>query len=525
MNPTRRIFLKQAGLGSLGLAALPFLSQCTSEESSDEKGPFSFPRVSPESQGVFSQALMDFVQAADSSGLQWHSFMILRNGNVLAEGYWKPFQEGLKHTLYSLSKSFTSSAIGFAVQEGLLTVEDQVISFFPDDLPAEVSDNLKAMKIKDLLTMTTGHETDTMGPIRSNPETPWVQSFLAHPVVFEPGTHFLYNTGATYMLGAILFKVSGKTLEEYLKPRLFDKLEITNYDWEKSPQGLNTAGWGLRVSTNDIAKFGQLYVQNGNWNGEQLLSEEWVKEATSKQVNSQDNDSDWGQGYGYQFWRCKPEPGFFRGDGAFGQYCIMIPQYQMVIAVNSESFDMGKSMQIIWDHVLPGVKTEALPENEATWSSLKKACKVLALPVPVGQKVSPLATEINKKRFELSENSFGVKALTFDVAEDQGELKIEVEDGENTLHFGVENWVTNDEFCENNFPLENRIHVPSLIASTATWLNDNTLQISRKFIEAIHGDTLTCIFDGDMLSVTFNNSVSANNGETVDQRGTLTGKA
>ncbi|KPM47053.1 serine hydrolase domain-containing protein [Jiulongibacter sediminis] len=524
MNSTRRIFLKQAGLGSLGLAALPFLTQCQSGESA-ANGPFVFDPVSPESQGVDSQAILDFVKAADTSGLEWHSFMILRNGKVLSEGYWKPFKEGLKHTLYSLSKSFTSSAIGFAVAEGLITVEDQVISFFPDDLPEEISENLNTMKIKHLLTMNTGHETDTMGPIRENPDQPWVQSFLAHPVLHEPGSHFLYNTGGTYILGAILHKKTGQTLEEYLKPRLFDKLEITNYDWEKSPQGLNTAGYGLRVTTNDIAKFGQLYVQKGNWKGEQLLSEEWVEEATRKHTDSQDNDSDWGQGYGYQFWRCKPEPGFFRGDGAFGQYCIMIPQYDMVLAVNSETFDMGKSMQIMWDHILPGVHQDPLPENEAATNNLKEACEKLSLPVPAVRKTSELAAEINQKRFGLTENDFGVKALTFDIAADQGELKIETEDGENTLRFGVENWLVNDEFTENNFPLQGRIHVPSLIASTATWIDDKTLQINRKFIEAIHGDTLTCTFEGDQVTVSFNNSVSANNGETEDSRGSISGKA
>lgn len=523
MTPSRRIFLKQAGLGSLGLAALPFLSQCSSENTVNT--PFNFDRVSPESQGVDSQALLDFVKAADTSGLEWHSFMVLRHGKVLAEGYWKPFREGLKHTLYSLSKSFTSSAIGFAVQEGLITVEDQVISFFPDDLPEDVSENLKAMKIKHLLTMNTGHETDTMGPIRENGDKPWVQSFLAHPVIHEPGSHFLYNTGATYMLGAIIHKKTGQTLEEYLQPRLFKKLEIEDYDWEKSPQGLNTAGYGLRVKTTDIAKFGQLYIQKGSWKGEQLLSEEWVKEATMKHTDSQDNDSDWGQGYGYQFWRCKPEPGFFRGDGAYGQYCIMIPQYDMVLAVNSESFDMGKSMQIMWDHILPGVKTEALPENQAAANNLKEACEKLALPVPSVHKTSEQAAEINQKRFELEENDFSAKALTFDIAGDQGELKIETEDGENLLRFGIENWLVNDENSENNFPLQGRIHVPSLMAATATWLDDNTLQINRKFIEAIHGDILTCTFKGDQISVSFNNSVAANTGEREDARGSILGKA
>ncbi|MGR3812421.1 serine hydrolase domain-containing protein [Jiulongibacter sp. NS-SX5] len=520
---SRRFFLKQAGIGTLGLAAIPLFTHC--QNTPEEDIAFSFDTGSPESTGVSSQAVLDFVKAADASDLEWHSYAILRKGKLISDGYWSPFEKGLKHTLYSLSKSFTSSAIGFAVAEGLITVEDQLISIFPDDLPPEVSENLESMKIKHLLTMNTGHDTDTTGPMTSNQEQSWVKSFLAHPVIHEPGSHFLYNTGATYMLGAIIHQKTGQTLEEYLKPRLFDKLEIENYDWEKSPQGLNVAGWGLRVSTEDIAKFGQWYLQEGAWQNEQLLSKEWVNEATSKQTDSQDNNSDWGQGYGYQFWRCKPEPGFFRGDGAYGQYCIIIPDYEMVIAVNSESFDMGKSMQIIWDNLLPGIQNEALTEDQSKLEELRSFSAGLTLKSKTVSSSSELSNEINKRVYQLAENDFGVKTISFDIANDQGEVQITSDEGDNILRFGMGSWFVNDAYTTNNFPLANRIHVPSLIASSATWLNDNTLQISRKFIEAVHGDTLTCQFEGDAVNITFNNSVAANNGESEDSRGTIKGTA
>ena len=327
------------------------------------------------------------------------------------------------------------------------------------------------------------------------------------------------------MLGAILKKVSGEILEDYLKPRLFDKLEISDFDWELSPQGLNTAGYGLRVSTDSIARFGQFYIQKGKWEGEQLLPESWIEEATMKQTDSQEGDSDWSQGYGYQFWRCKPEPGFFRGDGAYGQYCIMIPQYDMVLAVNSESFDMGKSMQIMWDHILPGIKPENLPEDKKTQKALTDLCAGLQLPVPEKKRESARLPEINNIRYEISANPYGVKAMTFDVGSEKGVVKIETADGTNMLDFGIQNWVVNDEFTDNNFPLENRIHVPSLVAATATWVDDSTLQINRKFIEAIHGDILTCKFDDNTLSVSFNNSVSEHAGDSSDSRSPVTGKA
>ncbi|MCR9064630.1 MAG: beta-lactamase family protein [Cytophagales bacterium] len=524
MKNSRRLFLKQAGLSSLGLAALPILSRCRANNNNN-KNPFVFARATPESQGVDSQKLIDFVKAADSSGLEWHSFRILRHGNIIAEGFWEPFKSDYKHTLYSLSKSFTSTAIGFAVKEGLISVEDQVISFFPNELPEVIDYKLKSLKIKHLLTMNTGHDSGTMGLMRENEgNKTWVQSFLEQPLKHEPGTHFFYNTGATYMLGAIVHAKTSQNLEEYLKPRFFDKLEISDYDWEQSPEGLNTAGYGLRVKNEDIAKLGQFYLQNGTWGNEELLSAEWVEEASSKHTESQEGDGDWSQGYGYQFWRCKPAPGFYRGDGAYGQYCVIIPQYDMVIAVNSESFDMGKSMQIMWDHILPAIKNDPLPENRESNKILNALCSNLNIDTPKGLKSSSLAIEINSREYKIDDNSFGIESLTFDIAHDQGEMKILTEEGENILRFGMENWLTNEAFVKNDFPIENRIHVPSLIAATATWLNENTLSITRKFVEAVHSDTLICLFEGNKLKLSFNNSVAANS-NTEDPRETLFGIA
>jgi CubicO group peptidase (beta-lactamase class C family) len=261
MNTNRRRFIRNTGVTALGLGFLPALTRI--EDIVNFQPPISLPRMTPESQGISSTALRNFLSAIKSSGIDWHSFMLMRHGNVIAEGWWKPFEPQFKHTLYSLSKSFTSSAIGFLVSEGKITVEDPVTSFFKDELPATVSENLGKMKVKHLLTMNTGHAEDTMGKLRGGSAT-WTKTFLALPVEHEPGTHFLYNTGATYMLGAIVYKVTGEKLETYLAPRLFQPLEIKGYDWETSPDGLNVAGYGLRVSTEDIARFGQLYLQATN---------------------------------------------------------------------------------------------------------------------------------------------------------------------------------------------------------------------------------------------------------------------
>ena len=288
------------------------------------------PRSAPEAQGISSAAVLAFVEAADKDFDSLNSLMILRHGQVVAEGWWSPYHAEAPHSLYSLSKSFTSTAVGLAIAEGKLSLDDPVYQFFPDEAPSEPSDKLKSMRVSDLLRMATGHETEP----KFTPEVSWVKTFLAHPVPFKPGTHFLYNTPATYMQSAIVQKVTGSTILDYLRPRLFEPLGIEHPTWESSPQGISTGGYGLSIRTEDIARFGQLYLQKGMWQGKQLVPATWVQEATSRQVaNGSSPTSDWDQGYGYQFWRCRH--GAYRGDGAFGQYCIVLPEQDAVIAITS----------------------------------------------------------------------------------------------------------------------------------------------------------------------------------------------
>jgi CubicO group peptidase (beta-lactamase class C family) len=336
------------------------------------------PRSSPEAQGVSSAALLSFVEAADKDIDSLHSFMLLRHGHVVAEGWWAPYHAEAPHALYSLSKSFTSTAVGLAVAEGKLSVDDEVLKFFPKEAPEKPSNNLKQMRISDLLRMSTGQQTE---PPRT-PFRPWTRSFLAHEVPFKPGTRFLYNTSATYMLSAIVQKTTGKTVLDYLKPRLFDPLGIENPTWEKSPEGISTGGYGLSIRTKDIASFGQLYLQKGKWGGKQLISEAWIEAATSRQTSNGSNPkSDWDQGYGYQFWRSRH--GAYRGDGAFGQYCIVLPRQDGVIAITAGVRDMQAVLNLVWDKLLPGMKPGKLEEDDASRSKLERTLKNLSLRVPV----------------------------------------------------------------------------------------------------------------------------------------------
>ncbi|MDB6069762.1 MAG: flp 1 [Verrucomicrobiales bacterium] len=330
------------------------------------------PRSSPEAQGIPSAKIRGFIEAADREVNTMHSFMLVRHGKVVAEAWWAPESAEKPHQLWSLSKSFTSTAVGMAVNDGKFKLDDKVLSFFPDEAPAEASENLKAMTVKDLLTMTAGHETEA----KFVPDTAWVKTFLAQPVPFAPGTHFQYNTPATHMLSAIVRKTTGETVLDYLKPRLFEPLGIKDPQWAASPQGNTLGGWGLFVRTEDIAKFGELYLRKGMWNGKQLIPAEWTVQATAKQVPNHEgktdpDKSDWAQGYGYQFWRCRH--GAYRGDGKDGQYCIVLPAEDAVIAITADTGDMQKELNVVWDHLLPALqgKDGKLPENAEEAAKLK----------------------------------------------------------------------------------------------------------------------------------------------------------
>lgn len=364
------------------------------------------PRSTPEAQGVASSAILDFVTAANQNVNALHSFMLLRHGRVIAEGWWAPYEAQSPHVLYSLSKSFTSTAVGLAVAEGRLSLEDEVIKFFPDDAPVEPSNNLKAMRVRDLLRMNTGHETEPPRP----PDQSWKKAFLSHPVRFKPGTHFLYNTSATYMLAAIVEKVTGMALVDYLQPRLFDPLGIARPNWDKSPEGITLGGYGLSVRTEDIARFGQLYLQKGRWQGKQLLPESWVAEATSFQTSNGSNPkSDWDQGYGYQFWRCRH--GAYRGDGAFGQYCIVLPQQDAVIAITGGLGDMQAVLNVVWDKLLPGMAKSPLRADKAAQAKLEQTLKNLSLRPQEGSATPP---NVFGRKYQLPENPRKLETVTLE---------------------------------------------------------------------------------------------------------------
>lgn len=315
------------------------------------------------------EAFDRYLHAVDSTQMNIHSVMILQDGKVLAEKWMGEGAPDKPHILNSVSKTFTSTAVGLAISEGKLRLDDKLVSFFPDKLPKEPSAYLSQITVRHLLTMTCGHDTDPTGVIRNEKDNDWVRDFLAFPVKHEPGTFYCYNSLGTYMLSAIVQKVTGQTVLSYLTPRLFEPLGITGVTWQESPQGINCGGWGLFLKTEDLAKMGRLLLQQGRWGKHQVVPAEWVKAASSYQVpcvpsgqtpetaarnGLTTSTSDWVQGYGYQMWRCRHNA--FRADGANGQYIVVLPELNAVVVNTAHLRDMQKELNLIWDFLLPGLQ-------------------------------------------------------------------------------------------------------------------------------------------------------------------------
>ena len=313
------------------------------------------PRSTPRLQRVDAAGVDAFLDAVETrDDLELHSLMLLRHGRVVAEGWWAPYVSADAPLLYSLSKSFTATALGFAVDEGHLALDDRVVSFFPEVLSerADIGPRTGTLTIRDLAAMATGHHEDTIDrAARLSPADPAL-GFLALEPESEPGTLFTYNNGATYTLAAILQRLTGESLTDYLRPRLFDPLGIGRAYWDQQPPGRDLGFTGLHLGTEAIAAFGQLYLDDGVWQGRRLLPAGWVAEATRLHTpNPAEPDPDWRQGYGLQFWRSRH--GGYRGDGAYGQFCVVLPQQDVVLVTTAATGNMQGILDAVWTHLLP----------------------------------------------------------------------------------------------------------------------------------------------------------------------------
>lgn len=368
----------------------------------------ALPRRAPEEQGVASSGLLALVDALEAVD-EVHSLMVVTRGAVVAEGWWDPYTPERPHQLFSLTKTFTAIAVGFAEAEGLLSPEDLLLDHMTLD-GAAPHPNLEQMRLSHLLTMTTGHHEDTSDRVFEQED--WVQAFLRLPVEHEPGTHFVYNTAATHVLSAVVQQVTGERVIDYLAPRLLEPLGIRGATTEQSPTGVDTGGFGMSARTEDLARLGVLLLDDGMWRGRRVLPEGWVAAASRAHTPSTGENPDWRQGYGYQMWRGRH--GTFRGDGAFGQFCVVLPEQRTVVAITAGTQDMQGVLDALWAHLLPAVGDSPLPADADAHGRLAERLATLRHEPPLGRPPHAGAWRAGPEGgfgVVVDPNAFGVSAL------------------------------------------------------------------------------------------------------------------
>ncbi|MFF3611716.1 serine hydrolase domain-containing protein [Streptomyces sp. NPDC002580] len=441
----------------------------------------------PAEQGVDARGIAAFLDAVEAApDIEPHSLMILRHGHLVASGWWAPYTPERLQLLYSLSKSFTSTAAGFAVAEGLLDLDDPVLSYFPE-FEADITDpRSRAMLVRHVAAMASGHLTETWADAVRLDRQENVRGFLLIPPDRDPGTVFAYNQSATYTLASIVQRVTGMPLTAYLRPRLFEPLGIGDTAWTRNRAGREIGFSGLHAATDAVARLGQLYLSEGVWEGRRILPASWIAEATrahvaTTAVGSPEGDRpDWQQGYGLQFWRGRHG---YRGDGAYGQFCVVLPEHDAVIVTTAATDRLQDLLELMWRHLLPAFGTAPSSASGEADDVLRRRLARLALP-PVEARSEPPEPG--------DAWSDAVFAPAGGVCEDQPSLthvlvaegdkgpRVTLVEGDQRfeLRLGGTGWTADPG--------------PTPAAVSGGWTDERTLRVDVLFLETPHRLTVTC---------------------------------
>lgn len=489
------------------------------------------PRAFPQDKGVDPQAIVDFIEAVQGHGLELHSFMLYRDGAVITEAFWRPYGARRPHVQHSATKSWTATAVGLLIDEGRLSLGDKVVGFFPELCPPVISENLAAMTVEDLLTMRTGHRRGISGGDWRNVPTSWVEAFLNEPVEEAPGKSFIYSSATSFMLSAIVTKVSGQTLHELLDDRVLRRMGMDSVQWDFAPGGYNSGGNGLSCTTEDSLKFGVLHLQRGVWEGQQLLSSQWVEEATRNQVEDvwmgefdgkqylprdKANANSKREGYGYQWWMTRN--GGYLASGVFGQQCIVLPAQNTVIAFTSGLRLGEKRLQAaLWEQLYPGLGRSA-DAPEAAQAQLDALLDNLRLPELDGACHSS-AHEQLAGRYLMDSNDDQVReiALAFDA--DGCDFTLVDHRGTHQVRVGMRQPVESSTTITGNY-LHHQYqpeHTP--VVAHGRWDQAGALHMLWRFVETAFTDRVDCRLEEGVLI--FDRGVNTNAGSM--QRPTLRG--
>lgn len=460
----------------------------------------------PENHGLSSKALMDFFTRMVQLDLQVNSLMLLQDGKATAQFWREPYRRDSVQLLYSLSKSVTSIAVGIAWENGFLDLQDKVISFFPDKLPEKVSVNLEKLTIHHLLSMSTGHQDNIYSTVAA--EEDWVKTFLSLDILNDPGIYYLYNTHATYMLSAIIERATGQDLVGFLMPRLFEPLGIAKPSWETCPKGIIAGGMGLSLTTESVAKFGQMLLNKGTYNNQRIVSEKYIALATMEQSDNRSTTDriDSAQGYGYQFHLCRR--GAFRGDGAFGQLCFVAPKENIVIAATSSFKSMNQLqtlLDLVYEYIIDNLNNATIPIVDNDASILEQQLSSMKSSFADSQLLLDDIFDINNDSYEMDDNPHKLNKISFYRSGELLEVEFCYEDEGNNkiVPFNLFQPVhTHDIFVKDL-----RQHRQQVI-TYATWLDQITLKLTMVYIETPYVVTYTLRFLNQSLYLHYNWNLS-----------------
>lgn len=437
------------------------------------------PRSLPADEHVDPAAVLAAVDAIDADpAVELHSLMVLRHGRVIAEGWWAPHTPERTRLLYSLSKSFTTTALAFALEEGLLGLDDPVVSHFPEFADDITDPGSRSITVRHVASMASGHDREMIDESFALDPLEPVRGFLMVPPDAPPGTLFAYSQPCTYTLASIIQRAAGMPLSAYLRPRLLDPLGIGEVGWATFPPGREQGFSGLFARTEDVAKLGLLYLQRGRWAETQLIPEAYVAQATSRQIDNPDMDNvDWQQGYGFQFWMARHG---YRGDGAYGQFCIVLPEQDVVIATTGGTEAMQAVLDHLWTHLLPGLRDER-PDDSAQ-PELERRLRGLAL-APYTGRPRPSRWEDWTSEFVATPGSaFASVRLG---RTDRG-LEVTLAEADNAVTFpvGAGHW-------QESSPHDAYGDVVP-VAASGGWVDDHTMRVDVVFLETPHRLRVTC---------------------------------
>ena len=451
------------------------------------------PRSTPEEQGVPSKALVALFDSLHALPLtDMHAVVVMRHGKVIGEMYPKPYAPEYRHTMYSCSKTFVGIAVGLAIEDNRLRLDDRIAAIFPELLPDSVSKDLADMTVRHLLTMASGVKPDWN--MRSRGKE-WIRTFLSKPVK-EPGTQYAYDSMVSYMLAAVVQKVTGKKLTEYLQERVFTPMNVTEWAWEESPEGVNTGGWGVHIQPESLAKFGQLILNEGSWEGKQLVPAEWIREMCKKHRETGR------EVYGYHIWHCGGHDGAVRADGALGQYVISVLDKDMVVVMTEATLGNGRDQRrLIWDVLLPHIQDEPLPANKKDYQKLLKKQEGYKLAEVKGKASSAFASNWENKTIELGKNTFGWKSLKLNFGKKEVTMTVTETNGKSyELPFGYQQWMTTtfDSYPPYSITPIDRfkgLEGPYYASGSYAWISKEELQLKAHYVNWVSALEMTFHLD------------------------------